>query len=104
MGELAARGITPSFFICAMLAGKDHLSFVKAINNKSLSGTPWAFVDSHGDRQLAGEDLADTVGLPDAGVGDMRQAIGLAKAETGPGDVIVIFGSFNAVEQSPWLA
>jgi hypothetical protein len=34
----------------------------------------------------------------------MRQAIGLAKAETGPGDVIVIFGSFNAVEQSPWLA
>ena len=72
------------FSFAAMLAGKDHLSFVKAINNNSLSGTPWAFVDSHGDRQLAGEDLADTVGLPDAGVGDMRQAIGLAKAETGP--------------------
>ena len=51
-----------------------------------------------------GQALADIVGLPDAGIGDMGQGIELAKARTGYGDAIVIFGSFNAVEQSPWLA
>jgi dihydrofolate synthase/folylpolyglutamate synthase len=104
MGELAARGIVPSFFICAMLAGKDHLSFYQAINDKAIGAPGWAFIDSQNDRALSGQTLADIVGLPGAGVGNMGQAIDLAQVQTGQGDVIVIFGSFSAVEQSPWLA
>ena len=104
MGELGARGIVPSFFICAMLDGKDHLKFYQTINDKTAGEGQWAFVDSQGDRALAGQALADIVGLPDAGIGTMERAIDLARAQTGHGDVIVIFGSFNAVEQSPWLA
>ena len=104
MGELVARGIVPSFFICAMLDGKDHLKFFQTINDKTAGEGQWAFVDSQGDRALAGQALADIVGLPDAGIGTMERAIDLARAQTGHGDVIVIFGSFNAVEQSPWLA
>lgn len=104
MGELAARGIVPSFFICAMLAGKDHLSFYQAINDKAIGAPGWAFIDSQNDRALSGQTLADIVGLPGAGVGNMGQAIDLAQVQTCQGDVIVIFGSFSAVEQSPWLA
>lgn len=104
MEELASRGLVPSFFICAMLAGKDHLRFFQAINHKTTGDPGWAFVDSQDDRALAGEALAGIVGLPDAGIGNMDQAIDLAQAQTGQGDVIVIFGSFSAVEQSPWLA
>ena len=104
MRELAARGIAPSFFICAMLAGKDHLSFYQTINDKAADEGQWAFVDSQGDRALAGQALADIVGLPNAGIGTMARAIDLAQMQTGDGDVIVIFGSFSAVEQSPWLA
>lgn len=104
MEELATRGIVPAFFICAMLTGKDHLSFYQTINKKLSRAPQWAFVDSYGDRHLTGQALADIVGLPSAGIGDMGQGIELAKARTGYGDAIVIFGSFNAVEQSPWLA
>ena len=65
MGELVARGIVPSFFICAMLDGKDHLKFFQTINDKTAGEGQWAFVDSQGDRALAGQALADIVGLPD---------------------------------------
>jgi folylpolyglutamate synthase/dihydropteroate synthase len=87
-----------------MLAGKDHLSFYQAINDKAIGAPGWAFIDSQNDRALSGQTLADIVGLPGAGVGNMGQAIDLAQVQTGQGDVIVIFGSFSAVEQSPWLA
>ena len=64
-----------------MLAGKDHLSFYQTINNKLSSAPQWVFVDSYGDRQLTGQALADIVGLPDAGDGDMGQGLIWPKPE-----------------------
>ena len=34
---------------------------------------------------------------------DMTTALEQAVARTEPGDVILVFGSFNAIEQSLWL-
>ncbi len=104
MSELASRQIEPAFFICAMLDGKDHQKFVQTVKHRSAHGSPWLFVNSEGDRQLPGKQLAEKIGMRDSWASNMRQAVLIATQETHKGDAIVIFGSFSAVEQSPWLA
>lgn len=104
MAELARRGITPDFFICAMLAGKDHKGFYDAVNAATESPMPWLFVASTGERGLAGSVLAQNVGQPDRVARSMAHARQLALEQTHLGESIVVFGSFSAVEQCPWLA
>lgn len=105
MSELAARGIKPAFFICSMLEGKDHLGFYQMIQASAEGANHgWVFVDSCGDRQMTGAALAERVGCPGAVAADMGAAMDMAIERTRESDAIVIFGSFSAVEQCPWLA
>jgi folylpolyglutamate synthase/dihydropteroate synthase len=71
---------------------------------RSADGSLWLFVDSEGDRQLPGKQLAEKIGMDDSWISNMRHAVLTATQKTQKGDAIVIFGSFSAVEQSPWLA
>ena len=48
--------------------------------------------------------LAEIVGKEEWTAQNMQQALSLAHERTQKGDVIVIFGSFSAVEQCTWLA
>jgi folylpolyglutamate synthase/dihydropteroate synthase len=65
---------------------------------------PWLFVDSYGDREMTAGTLAETLGKGEWTAQNMQQALSLAHERTQKGDVIVIFGSFSAVEQCTWLA
>lgn len=104
MAELARRHITPAFFICAMLAGKDHKGFFDAVNASTESPVPWLCVSSTGERGVTGSELAQHMGQPERIAQNMSQAQQLAWEQTQVGDSIVVFGSFSAVEQCPWLA
>lgn len=104
MAELARRHITPAFFICAMLAGKDHKGFFDAVNAAIETPVPWLCVSSTGDRAITGSELAQHMGLPERVAQDMTQAQQMAVEHTDAGQTIVVFGSFSAVEQCPWLA
>jgi hypothetical protein len=48
--------------------------------------------------------LAQHMGLPERVARDMTQAQQMAVEHTDAGQTIVVFGSFSAVEQCPWLA
>lgn len=104
MAELKRRGITPALFICAMLAGKDHRGFAKAVNSALPAPAPWVCLSSTGERSLSAGDLAQNMELPQHLAADMTHARQIALEQTHPGQAIVVFGSFSAVEQCPWLA
>ena len=104
MAELARRNIAPSFFICSMLAGKDHVGFFETVKQTANGSPAWLFVGSQGDRHMSAAELAAEVGLPGAVANDMPHATRIAEQQTKEGDAIVVFGSFSAVEQCTWLA
>lgn len=104
MAELARRNITPAFFICAMLSGKDHKGFFDTVNAAMETPVPWLCVSSTGERGITGRALAQHLGLPERAAQDMTEAEQIALANTVEGQTIVIFGSFSAVEQCSWLA
>ena len=104
MAELARRRITPAFFICAMLAGKDHKGFFEAVNAATESPVPWLCLPSTGERGITASELAEHFGQPDCVAQNMTQAKKMALERTQVGEAIVVFGSFSAVEQCPWLA
>ncbi len=108
--ELALRGLDPDLIVCGMLTGKDHLGVYTTVSAK-LCGK-WAFLDTFGDRALSAGDLSHAVGLTQnddsearcfdlvTGLGGLASFLSSASNE---GDVILVFGSFNAVEQSQML-
>ena len=100
-GQLAQRNLRPKQVLCAMLADKDHAG-VYAEVTRAVTG-PWILVDSHGDRGISAAQLADSMQIQTDQAPDMTTALEQAVARTEPGDVILVFGSFNAIEQSLWL-
>lgn len=108
--ELELRGIDPDLIVCGMLTGKDHREVYNVVQDRLTSR--WAFMDTFGDRAMSAQDLSQAVGLPTIGVHKSNSdnlvvgAGGLAgflSSATKEGDVILVFGSFNAVEQSQML-
>ena len=65
---------------------------------------PWVFVGSRGDRQMTASTLAKALGKEESTAENMQEALSLARERTQKGDVIVVFGSFSAVEQCTSLA
>ena len=84
-----------------MLAEKDHAG-VYAEVSRAVAGS-WILVDSHGDRGISAAQLAESMQIQAELAPDMTTALEQAVALTEAGDVILIFGSFNAIEQSLWL-
>ncbi len=99
--ELHARQLIPDHIVCCMLSGKDHADVYKALAN--LSSAPWALVSSHGDRSLSSKQLAQSMNISAPCFDTMQQGLEHALSATSPGSVILLFGSFNCVEQSTWL-
>jgi folylpolyglutamate synthase/dihydropteroate synthase len=87
-----------------MLAGKDHQGFYQSAIDAVGKNVPWLFVDSFGDRQITAHALAKTLGEEAWTADSMQQALTTAHERTEIGEIIVIFGSFSAVEQCTWLA
>ena len=101
--ELQARNLVPAHFVCCMLSGKDHAQVYKILSGHS--NAPWALVSSHGERSLSSQQLAQSMRLSSVPCFDtMQQGLDHALSATPPGSVILLFGSFNCVEQSTWLA
>ena len=100
--ELQARNLIPEHIVCCMLSGKDHADVYKTLAN--LSGAPWALVSSHGERSLTSQQLAQSMNLSAPCFETMQQGLDHALSATSPGSVILLFGSFNCVEHSTWLA
>jgi dihydrofolate synthase/folylpolyglutamate synthase len=104
LNELASRKLRPAYFVCAMLAGKDHRGFYQSVIDSVGNDVPWLFVDSHGDRQMTAHALVETLCEDKETAENTQQALTMARERTHTGEVIVIFGSFSAVEQCAWLA
>jgi dihydrofolate synthase/folylpolyglutamate synthase len=84
-----------------MLADKDHAGVYAEVAS-TVAGL-WILVDSHGDRGISAAQLADSMQIQADQAPDMTTALEQALARTEPEDVILVFGSFNAIEQSLWL-
>ena len=63
----------------------------------------WILVDSQGERGMDAKALGESMGLDCQHGADMTSALDQALMASAAGDVILIFGSFNAIEQSVWL-
>lgn len=99
--QLAQRNLRPQQVLCAMLADKDHAGVYAEV--AGAVPAPWILVDSQGERGYAAAELAESMRIRCDQAPDMTTALDRALASTEPGDVILIFGSFNAIEQSHWL-
>jgi folylpolyglutamate synthase/dihydropteroate synthase len=84
-----------------MLADKDHRGVYRELS-KVLDGA-WILVDSQGERGMDAKALGESMGLDCQHAADMTSALDRALMASAAGDVILIFGSFNAIEQSVWL-
>jgi dihydrofolate synthase/folylpolyglutamate synthase len=100
--ELQARDLLPAHIVCCMLQGKDHGEVYRTLAGHSTA--PWTLVSSHGERALSSQQLAQSMNLAAPLFETMQQGLDHALSATPPGSVILLFGSFNCVEQSTWLA
>mgnify|MGYP001157518874 FL=1 len=99
--QLAQRDLQPKHVLCAMLADKDHAAVYAAVAN--FTAAPWTLVDTRGERGFSAAQLANAMQIECDQAPDMPTALHQALACTQPDDVILVFGSFNAIEQSLWL-
>ena len=99
--QLAQRDLQPKHVLCAMLADKDHAAVYAAVAN--FTAAPWTLVDTWGERGFSAAQLANAMQIECDQAPDMPTALHQALACTQPDDVILVFGSFNAIEQSLWL-
>ena len=93
LNELASRKLRPAYFICSMLAGKDHRGFYQSVTDSVGYDVPWLFVDSHGDRQMTAHALVETLREEKETAENTQEALTMAHERTNAGEVIVIFGS-----------
>ncbi len=100
--ELQIRQLVPEHIVCCMLSGKDHADVYKTLSN--LTSAPWSLASSHGERSLSSQQLAQSMNLSAPCFDTMQEGLDHALSATSPGSVILLFGSFNCVEQSTWLA
>ena len=84
-----------------MLADKDHAGVHRELTK--VFDSTWILVDSQGERGFSATALGDSMGIDCEQASDMASALERAMVASDVGDVILIFGSFNAIEQSPWL-
>ena len=99
--QLQQRGLQPKWILCAMLADKDHAGVHRELTK--VFDSTWILVDSQGERGFSATALGDSMGIDCEQASDMASALERAMVASDVGDVILIFGSFNAIEQSPWL-
>jgi dihydrofolate synthase/folylpolyglutamate synthase len=99
--QLTQRNLQPKHVLCAMLADKDHAAVYAAVAN--FTAAPWTLVDTRGERGFSAAQLANAMQIECDQAPDMPTALHQALACTQPDDVILVFGSFNAIEQSLWL-
>jgi dihydrofolate synthase/folylpolyglutamate synthase len=95
--ELEARGLRPQLIACAMLEGKPHRAVHAAIAD--AVSAPWVLFGTRGERSLSSRELACSMNTDAICVDDFAAVREHVRSATGPGDVILVFGSFNAVEQ-----
>ena len=99
--QLQQRNLQPRWILCAMLADKDHKGVYRELAQSP--GAAWILVDSQGERGMSADALGQAMGLNCEHAVNMANALDRAMLATTAGDVILIFGSFNAIEQSSWL-
>jgi dihydrofolate synthase/folylpolyglutamate synthase len=93
--EFPVRGRTLA--VCGMLGDKDVASVVAALRN---SVDAWYAATSEGPRAIDAQELArraTAAGVDARPSGGIVDAMRAAAADSGPGDRIVVFGSFHTV-------
>ncbi len=95
--QLLMRGLQPQLVVCGMLCDKDHAGVYERVSTRFAA--PWYSVDTHGERGLAAAELAAELPIAVRPFTDMKVLIGEVNSATKPGDVILLFGSFNVIEQ-----
>ena len=94
---LADRSLHPSLVVCGMLVDKDHGGVVARI--RAELDAPWLLVDTDAERGMSGHELAERAGLEAAEPVSWSDLLDTVNSATQPGDVILLFGSFNVIEQ-----
>ncbi len=101
--SLRAGGLVPALIICGMLRNKDHAGVAQQLAGLSV---PVVCIDTRGERGFSADSLTRKI-MP--WVAAHSSAVNTAlldqvRSATVPGDVILVMGSFNAVEQMiTWL-
>lgn len=115
LAELRQRDITPDCIVLGMLAGKDHAGVISCL--LMLPVRCLLLADTHGDRSMSARELKSCIQgqTVTSGVGDCRSETRLLQpavevlsgnldealpSATQVGDVILVLGSFNIVEQA----
>jgi dihydrofolate synthase/folylpolyglutamate synthase len=99
--ELRVRGLYPAHIICCMLSGKDHAEVYRVLTKYCTA--PWTLVSSYGERALTSNELAKLMDISAPCFQTIEEGLEQVLSATAVGSVILIFGSFNCVEQSTWL-
>jgi dihydrofolate synthase / folylpolyglutamate synthase len=96
--QLQRRQIVPKCIVCGMLQDKDHAG-VFAVLDQAFD-VPWYLVDTAGERGMSGTALRAAWCDPkQAIVVRWRDLLAEVSSATQPGDVILVLGSFNVIEQ-----
>ena len=94
--ELDLREIRPNLIVCGMLTGKDHKGVFDMV--KSKIEAPWLLIDTYGERAQQAEHLRQSMGCTDAQCVTSQTLSAALLASSEPGDIVLGFGSFSAVE------
>lgn len=96
--QLQARGLHPRMIVCAMLRDKDHRGVYDAL--AASFDAPWRILDSSGARGMSATELAAQLPASRSTVAtSWSEVLAEVSSATLPGDVILVFGSFNVIEQ-----
>ena len=100
--QLRLRGIAPKVVICGMLKDKPHAQVCGVIED--AFNPTWCLIDTHGWRAYSAQDLLQSSTVQQARVFEnLQQLKQHLLSVSSPGDVILAFGSFSAVEQCQTL-
>ena len=94
---IAQRQLQPALLVCGMLQDKDHIGVIGRIG--AAIEAPWLLVDTLGERGMSAAQLGQSSGLDAYQEGAWEELVATANSATQPGDVILVFGSFNVIEQ-----
>ena len=100
--QLRLRELTPAAVVCGMLADKRHADVFQVFSG--AFDVPWFCVDTQGERGMSGKDLAAALAGQSLNghlhaCASWAALIDQVNSATPPGSVILVFGSFNLVEQ-----
>jgi len=99
VAQLKQRNVAPALVVCGMLEGKDPTGLYAEIDGQFR--VPWLLVSTAGERATSGQALKQALGPdPSISVCDWSVILGEVYSATNEGDVILVLGSFNVVEQA----